>query len=310
MTVAESLVRFLDPATGPATTLESAPYPSYWRRLIWHSTARLHSNLDSAEAKLKILDFASGGWSRDREESQCKAIVEAVERWAAHHYLRVAPATAALDSDPSSTGFAAMPAQLGEDRLICAAYCEALERWALSRLWDRGEFPVEEIHPVDPILIAVLPESHETTCFFVADLRPAAPELTGERRVSFALCLIRTNEGGVLPGAACALDRAAAVEHAACEARIHLNAFRKIDRDISLSDIIERRIRYFGQRPDGFDTVLRRLSISPNPPPVLAPAPAFNRRLPGPWEPEVLVRRVIVGQSRPFAEGGEDRFLI
>lgn len=310
--IAESLRRFVDPEIGPVTSVESAPYPGFWRRTLWHSVAPLHERWIPQEGKLQVLKYAGGGWSRDREESQCKAVTEAVERWALRFYTLNSPADAALDADPTSNGFAALPAALGEERLVSGAYCEAVERWALARIWDEGDFPTRALTPKDASVNALLPESLGESRYFETVLKPATPELAGADRLHFVLCLVKTDAGGVLPGSACGIDPTQTLVRAACEARIHVNAFKRLRSmtGVQLSNLTERRLRHFAEHPSGFDMVARRLSVVNNPPLVAAPPAAFSRRLRGAWEPEIAVHRVMVAQARHLHEGGLERFII
>jgi hypothetical protein len=311
-TIAGSLRRFVDPDEGPITAITSAPYPSFWRRQLWHSVAPLHERWVPKDEKLQVMKYAGGGWSRDREESQCTAVTEAVERWALRHYTLNSPADAGLDIDPTSNGFAALPASMGEDRVVSSAYCEALERWALARLWDQGDFPARAVSPEDSVAAALLPASHGECRFFTTILKPAAPNLAGADRLTFVLCLVKTTFGGVLPGSACGADPQRTLERAACEARVHVNVFKRLHElnGAQIPNQIERRLRHFAEHPSGFDMVARRLNVLNTPPAIEAPAPIFNRRLSGDWEPEILVHRVMVEQAMHLQEGGLERFLI
>lgn len=304
--IAESLRRFVDPTNGPITSIQSAHYPSFWRRRIWHSAAPLHKRWIPEDKKLQVLQYAGGGWSRDREESQCKAVTEGIERWALWFFALNAPQEAALHLDPTSNGFAALPVSLGEDRLVSGAYCEAVERWALARLWDQGDFPAREVVPDDPIVAVLLPKPLGEARFFETILKPTGDGLY------FVLCLVRTAAGGVLPGSACGHNPKEVLERAACEARIHINAFKRLNsmNGVSLANLTEQRLRYFAEKPDGFDMIKRRLTISNDPYVITAPPPAYSRRLRGEWEPEVAVHRVMVEQQMHLQEGGVERFLI
>jgi hypothetical protein len=310
--IADSLRRFVDSETGPVTSVESAPYPSFWRRMLWHSVAPLHERWIPQEGKLQVLKYAGGGWSRDREESQCKAVTEAVERWALRFYTLNAPADAALDVDPTSNGFAALPVALGEERLVSGAYCEAIERWALARIWDEGDFPMRALTPNDAAANVLLPASLGESRYFETVLKPATSQLAGADRLRFVLCLIKTDTGGVLPGSACGIDPQQTLVRAACEARIHVNAFKRLRSmsNVELSNLTERRLRHFAEQPNGFDMVERHLSVSDSPPVIGAPPSTFSRRLRGEWEPEIAVHRVMVEQSRHLHEGGLERFII
>ncbi len=66
-----------------------------------------------------------------------KCISELVERWAFHNLLKNNSVAFGMDIDATSTGFAALPCwPKSAAREI--AYCEAIERWAIS-MWWRGQ---------------------------------------------------------------------------------------------------------------------------------------------------------------------------
>ena len=115
-----------------------------------------------------------------------------------------------------------------------------------------------------------------------------------------------------MPGSACGINPEEVLERAACEARVHVNAYNRLRSmvDVQLVNLLERRLSHFAENPNGFETVLRRLTISDNPTIMPAPPPTFSRRLRGAWEPEVSVHRVMVEQSMHLQEGGLNRFLI
>lgn len=310
--IAESLRRFVNPTDGPVTAIQSAPYPSFWRQKIWHSAAPLHERWIPDDRRLQVLQYAGGGWSRDREVSQCKAVTEAIERWAFRFYALNAPSEAGLNLDPTSNGFAALPVSLGDSRLESGAYCEAVERWTLARLWEQGDLPTREIVLDDPTLADLLPKSLGSLRCFETTLRSATPQLSGGDRLYFVLCLVRTSTGGVLPGSACGLHRIEVLERAICEARIHINAFKRMQAMIGaqFANLTEKRLRFFAENPGGYDMILRRLMVSGEPTDMQAPPPEFSRRLQGEWEPEVAVHRVMVEQAMHLQEGGVERFLI
>jgi hypothetical protein len=91
-----------------------------------------------------------------------------------------------------------------------------------------------------------------------------------------------------------------------------VNAFKRLRalNGAQLPSLIERRLRHFAEHPNGFGMVMRRLNVLNAPSDIEAPAPVFNRRLRGDWEPEILVHRVMVQQAMHLQEGGLERFLI
>src|SRR5690349_25161424 len=123
-----ALLRYLSPEHGPVTRLESSVQPTPSSPLVWYSLAKLHPAIRSG------FEVAGAGWSTSKEISQCKAIVEAVERWA--FFSLVGDRTTGFEWDTTSTGFAACPATMGEMFALRAGCLEALERWIMGRLAD------------------------------------------------------------------------------------------------------------------------------------------------------------------------------
>src|SRR5690242_10841536 len=102
------LLRFLDKESGPIVRLESSPYPGIFRTSYWYSLAYLHSGIAKRSEPPDVLTFSGAGWSPNKQESQEKAIVEAVERWAYRSFSSSSPDRAGLSIDPTSNGFAAL----------------------------------------------------------------------------------------------------------------------------------------------------------------------------------------------------------
>lgn len=92
MSESKLLIKFIDPKNGPVVSITTVPYPSFWRRCLWHSTAKLNPVFNLQDRAAKIFDTCSGGgWSSNKEQSQCKAITEAIERWSYNYYSEVDP---------------------------------------------------------------------------------------------------------------------------------------------------------------------------------------------------------------------------
>lgn len=306
------LLKFINKADGPVLSIASVPYPGFLRRYLWHSTAQLHPKLFSKNAELAVMQYCGGGWSPDKEESQRKAVIEAIERWAFFDYSANSPDEAGINIDASSNGFAAIPAEMGRETAVLNAYCEALERWFLNRIWDEGDITLEKHDLKDKLLEQMLkPLSAQISCFStsisperVIDGMPAT--------ISFCLCLLKTRFGGAISGAACSCSPDSALERAALEAYLHSVSFeRMIKRRLTIfENIIERRLVYFAGLRDGHKIIMERLKIAykaelQKPPQIL-----LSKALAGPWEPEVFVHRVLLDDSRPILDGGLNRFFI
>lgn len=306
------MTRFVDPEKGPVVSLKSSPYPGLFNRRFWHSTARLHPDCGSPGMKTKVFEHCTGGWSRDKETSQCKAVAEAIERWAYRRYYSSKKEAAGLDVDPTSNGFAALPAVLGAERLIVGAYCESLERWALGRMWDCGDIPLLEVSLWGHAVTELFRERGEKLHCFGAKFRVSPPDQISQREVFFNICIIETGSGGAVPGSACGEEAGSVIERAATEAFINLTAFKTMSRKkiSSFEDVLESRLHFFGSRPNGYKDVMSRICSAGNAEKCKVPDVIFSKRLSGPWEPEVLVHRVLLGDSKPVTYGGEDRFVI
>jgi len=310
---APALLRFIDPQAGPIVSLISSPHPSFWRRWLWYSTARLHPEWEAQPAPFHVLRPCGAGWSTDKEESQCKAVTEAVERWAFRYCSKHSPAEAGLEVNPTTDGFAALPATLGEKRLLIHAYCEALERWGLNRLWDHGDIAFRHVKPHDDRLLKLfVPFPGELHCFeAVASLDRSSP--VSPTQLTFCLCVFETPTGGAIPGSACGASPQATLERAVLEAYVHVRAFAKMkDRAVeSFENLIEKRLCFFGNQTRGYAMVKERIKETVSPAPIKAPDIAFSKRLNGPWNPEVLVLRVMLsGDSKAANDTALDRFSI
>jgi len=309
---ASTLARFINPKTGPIISIVSTPYPGFFSRRFWQSAARLHPDCGACGMKTKIFVPCGGGWSRDKEVSQCKAVSEAIERWAFRYYCRGEKGNAGLDIDPTSNGFAALPAFLGEDRLITGAFCEAVERWALGRMWDHGDIGLMETESLESPATELFECSKGKLHCFMTKFLAAKPGQVCREEVTFCLCIFETSEGGAIPGSACGTDRSSVFERAAAEAFVNLSAFNSMrKKKIGVfEDILEKRLHFFGSRPDGYKEVSGKLNRSGGTASCEVPEVIFSKRLSGPWEPEVLVHRVLVDNARLVTFGGADRFVL
>jgi len=305
-----SLLRFLNPRYGPVTSIISAPYPSFWSRVLWHSSATLHPDLKLSPGA-RVLESCGSGWSGDKQESQCKAVTEAVERWAFSYYQKF-PDKAGLALDNTSTGFAALPGTFDQAQLYVNAYCEALERWTLNSIWDNSSIPLNSVALKRGPLIEMFSKFKGRlhcfkTIFDVSDL-----DFFAKKEAAFFFCIFETSTGGAIPGSACGIDEEKTLQRALVEALIHtrvLNRLKEYPPD-SLKDILERRILFFGNDPAGFAKVKERIDSGASNPPPAKPPMVFSKQLPGPWNPEILVHRVILKDSLPFSSGGAERFVI
>ena len=304
------LLRFLNKERGPVTAITSVPYPSLWSARLWHSTATLHHSYVLPDSG-RVLVSAGSGWSPDREESQAKAVTEAVERWAYSLYQKNM-CDAALDKDNTTTGFAALPEEAPAARLILSAYSEAVERWLISSIWDAADIPLTETE-ADPGVFRKLFKKLDGRlhCFRTRLKALGVPVPVGET-LEFCLYIFETAQGGVVPGSACGGNWDIVSQRALTEVFTHATAFRRLEKQPSaaISNILERRLLRFGADPGGFVKVIERFrrgsgKIMPETPPVI-----FSRQLPGPWNPEISIHRVVLKDSPPFVSGGEDRFVI
>lgn len=304
------LLRFLNKEQGPVTGITSVPYPGLWNARLWHSTATLHHAYVLPDSG-RVLVSAGSGWSPDREESQAKAVTEAVERWAYSLYQKNVCA-AALDKDNTTTGFAALPEEAPAAQLILNAYSEAVERWAVSSIWDAANIPLTEAE-ADPGVFQKLFKKLDGRlhCFRTGLKTLGAPVPAGDT-LEFCLYVFETAQGGAVPGSACGDNWGIVSQRALTEVFTHATAFRRLEkqRPAVISNILERRLLRFGADPGGFVKVVERFwcvsgKLMPETPPVI-----FSSQLTGPWNPEISIHRVVLKDSPPFVSGGEERFVI
>ncbi|OGR77566.1 MAG: hypothetical protein A2X40_06700 [Elusimicrobia bacterium GWC2_65_9] len=260
-----------------------------------------------------VLRPCGAGWSSDKEESQCKAVTEAVERWAFRYCSKHSPAEADLDVNPTTDGFAALPATLGEERLFIHAYCEALERWGLSRLWDHGDIAFRRVRPHNDQVLKLFARFPGQLHCFEAIVKLDRSNQTLATQLVFCLCVFETPTGGAIPGSACGAHSQIALERAMLEAYVHVRAFARMkDCNVeSFENMIEKRLCFFGNQTRGYAMVKERIQETASPGPINPPDIAFSKRLDGPWNPEVLVHRVMIsGDSRAANDAALERFLI
>jgi len=310
--ICSKLLRFIDPINGPLLSISSVPYPSILSRRLWHSTAQLHPKVFSHHAKLVVMGYCGGGWSADKEESQIKAVVEAVERWAFFSYSTDLPEIAGINIDASSNGFAAIPNDMGPKVAIRNAYCEALERWVLDQIWDMEDIPLEQVELQSKILREMLnPLCAESSCF---SARIATEDPGGDPPsvVNFCLCLLKTKLGGAISGAACSNTPELAIERAALEAYVHAVSFeRMLKRGLEVFEsVIEKKLFHFARMQNGHEIIKGRIEIAAQANLLKPPQVLFSKNLPGPWEPEISVHRVLLCNSKPMLDGGLERFFI
>lgn len=304
------LLRFLDKEQGPVTAMTSVPYPGVWNTQLWHSTATLHPAYVSPNSG-RVLVSAGSGWSTDREESQAKAVTEAVERWA-FFFCQKHPVGAALDKDNTTTGFAAMPEEAPSAGLVHNAYSEALERWIISSIWDAANIPLTEVEADPGVFRKFFKKLDGRLHCYRTRIGTSGEPVLGEGTLEFYYYIFETGQGGAVPGSACGANREAVSLRALTEVFTHATAFRRLEKQPSdlISDILERRLLRFGADPRGFDKVVERLRCGPGIVVPTAPSVIFSRRLVGPWNPEISIHRVVLKDSPPFVSGGEDRFVI
>ena len=301
------VLRFINPEKGPITHIVTTPYPGIFRRRFWHSTAHLLNGPSGASPGFKVMSDCGGGWSRSRELSQLKAVVEAVERWAYKTYAAADPAAAALDRDPNSNGFAAMPGPDTEGLAASHAFCEALERFLLDRLWLAG-LKMKLSTATDGRIAGLFKAFGGAPAVYELAFEAEFPAGGGRRGYFFSLCLFRTKAGGVIPGSSCSLEAEGGRERAMFECYNHCRAFELMEKTGGggLENILEKRLYKFASSGGYFDKVAAKLEAGGFEP----PAVSFSRRLPGPWDPEIAVHRVLVEGAPPLNGGGLERFII
>lgn len=301
------VLRFINAEKGPITGIISAPYPGILRRRFWHSAAHLKSGPAGSAAGFKVLDDCGGAWSRNRELSQLKAVVEAVERWAYRSYCASDPAAAALDRDSTGNGFAAMPGPDAGGLAASNAFCEALERFLMDRLWEAG-LGMKLSGSVDPQIADLFRRYGGVPAVYELNFSAELPGVPGRRDLFFFLCLFKPGTGGVIPGSSCSPEAVGGRERAMFECLNHCRAYERMKGrgEGELVNILEKRLYKFASSGGYFDKVVSKLSGGGFEP----PAVFFSRRLPGPWDPDIVVHRVLLEGAAPINGGGLERFII
>ena len=307
---AHSLLRFVDSISGPIVGIRSAVHPGFWRRLRWYSTAELHPRWLDPQRKCAELRFGGAGWSVDKENSQCIAVTEAIERWAYRFCATSNAKSCGFDFDPTTNGFAALPSAMGLSPLIKHAYHEALERWALNCMWDDAGIYFRETQAEDSLLAMFSQFKGQLKCF-TATLQGKPLESIPVEPVIFCLCVFFNEFGGAIPGSACAESAPTAVSRAMLETYVHLRAFSRLKgKDVSSIDITEERLLFFATERRAGAMVSERLRLSDSTGSQQTTNIVLSKHLPGPWNPEVNIYRVIVEGSAPINCGGVERFII
>lgn len=247
---------------GPIGRVISRPFPSSGRSVYW---------LSIAESELTGESLGIG-WGVNEALSQEKAVTLAIERLA-YAAQWSEPGRAGLDRDPSTTGFAAAPRELGESFAMEVSYFEAVERETIRR-WNASEniafrrhefpdcparqiFPLRQLEQLDIFLHNVVVER----------------ELTRSSLVFVAVAVAHMKDGMLLLGTACADLPEKAAERATLEARHH------------------RGIAFEA------NNVLPRLTDGRGRLTSKASRPRLSSRLSGFWEPDFVVTRVLLEGS-------------
>jgi hypothetical protein len=306
------LLRFIDKEKGPVLWICSAPAPNYFKRWFWYSTGKLHPEWGCPGSAYEFFLNGGGGWSRSKEESQRKAVTEAVERWAIKVLMRNSPGAAGLRKDPSSNGFAALPAEFANNDLIMNSYSEAIERWALERTCGAGDIPLQRVIPKDDRLIRIFNKHCFSPLFFQAGFIADKIHALGIKEVRFCLCLLKTQGGGIIPGSACGLDEDSCFRRAALEAYAHAETLKKMIKRGSAptNHLLEKRLWHFGTSQTGWRDFERRLNQIDRLVFYKTPDLYFHGAVEGPWNPEIAVYRVLLEGCSHFYEGGVSRFMI
>jgi len=299
----DGLLRYVDPVHGPILGVDSSPQPGILRPAYWFSRAKL-AVLERFSERL-ARPLAGAGWSPDKETSQRKAVTEGIERWA---HATTRPRAAGLDRDPTTNGFAALPLAFpnADAHARRLALDEAVERWAMTRLSGTSPLPLQRFPPGKAVL--ALWRSPRNLELFGASI---ASETDGVTQLRIAIG--RFASGGIVLGAACACDPAAAEEKAWIEA---FNGRRKFLRVIDgneqlLPRISLQRLWHYATDPRAAGRLRARLAerTQAGAATAVAPSVILSARIAGPWESDFVVWRCLVDDAPPPTEGGLDRWI-
>lgn len=228
-----------------------------------------------------------------------KAITEGIERWAFFWASQTCPELLGLHLDPSTTGLAALPTELGEHRVRAIAYAEALERWAHFE-WIKGDLPLTSIQLDHPM--------HSNEQAFGA-------KIIGENGEDFHFSLSSIElTNGFAWGTAADKDPSVSLRRARSEL---WNNDRKVRRILTSKESLgaqpnEQTLFRFATNPslkNQFLTLIHRgLTLPPRT--LHAPPPQFAKNLAGDFYPEILVYRVVLADTRSIASAKQNEPVI
>ncbi|MBP7795693.1 MAG: hypothetical protein KA059_02820 [Elusimicrobiales bacterium] len=301
-------LRFLN--GNPITSLTSAVYPSFFRRYFWHSTAILSKQIIDKNNSSFLKD-CGGGWSEKKLESQIKAIVEAVERWAYFYYLNNYPQKAFLDIDRTTTGFAAVPKYFENKILFINSYCESVERFVLNYIWDFG-LKLEE-NKINNNKIIRLFSIFKGKLYNFSKAIETEKDFKEINSINFYLSAFRLENGGVIIGTSCGIDEKS-IYRSFFELFINILTFKRMKKlqikgYEELNNIIEKRLFYFGSNNKSFKSLIEQIGEKKCSK-IIIPKINFAGILKGPWEPEIKVGRIVLKNSKEFTTGSVDKLVI
>jgi len=212
-----------------------------------------------------------------------------------------------------STGFAALPHDLGIAQLRRNAYCESLERWILNSIWDQGNIPLEKVEIREDLYKRIFSGfKGRLHCFKVVIDSVSEIDFFENKNAVFYYCILETPTGGAIPGSACGCEDDPTVFRAILETFTNTVVCKRLAKYslAELTDILEQRIVFFANDSQGFAKVTERINSKSGfrklkPPPI-----EFSSQLPGPWNPEIEIYRIVLKGSFPFVSGGINRFVI
>lgn len=307
------LLRFLDKDKGPIIRLTTNPIGNSNEFL--YSFATLSEKVTKGFRSSDILKFGGSGWSSDRLISQEKAITEAIERWAFKEYLDNNPEDSGIEIDNTSNGFSALPIHFKIEDAYLHSYCECVERYLLCQFADDKVFKLNSLDSSCSEL-KLFDLEKGTLTSYVSSIELESKETVGfyrQKEIYFVLSLFWLENAGVVVGSACNKDLEQAHKKSLQECYMHLMAALRLKNQI-LSyqvSITDKRLKNFAESPERSLAIKDRVNSFCNSTKVAKiPKITFIKELPGDWNPEVHVVRILLEGARPLTEGDEWRFLI
>lgn len=241
-----------------------------------------------------------GGISEDKELARRIAVAETLERGLFRKLSndKVLRPIFHLDQIDSTLGFAC---GFEKEKTAYRSYCEALEKWALSKVIDEN-FGVDEVSPALSNLAKTFIKEFRDQFFYQKKFLLKMPFDINPIELVFTL-FVGCTEQGAFPGSAVTSNVDDQFTHAVCEAWRNFQNFKL--NDGNETNILDRRLNYFGiHKQAGLNQVLKSQQKDwPNPEVELFQE--YQTKI-----ENVYLFRTLMKDFIPVSSGPVDRFVI